>query len=189
MLNRIVLVLLILVCANRANSQPLSPVRLSSSMVSTGASATTQDFAWLAGRWEAKMDGGAGTIYVVYGEPAGGVITGVMHLVSADNKNLVVELITLVDSPRGVEMRFRHFSPELEAYESDYKQSMLLTTHAANRDVFENQVPYSKSQMSTQPRTIEFLRQPDGSYIGHSDILTGDGKKSVIQSTYRRPAT
>jgi hypothetical protein len=148
--------------------------------------ATVADFAWLVGKWEGKMDSRVGTAYVVYSEPHAGIVTGVMHLVSRDNKILVVELITLVDTPRGVDMRFRHFSPGLDAYETEFKQSMLLTSHEADRDVFQNQVPYAKGLLSTQPRTTSLLRQRDGSFIGRSDITGEDGKPSVIQGTYRR---
>jgi hypothetical protein len=150
------------------------------------AAATVNDFSWLVGAWEGQMASGIGTAYVTYAEPHGGVLTGVMHLVDKDNKILVVELITLVDTPRGVEMRFRHFSPELAAYESDFQQSMLLTSHDATADVFENQVAYSKTLMSTQARVTKFLRQPDGSFIGKSDIIGEKGQPSVIEATYRR---
>jgi hypothetical protein len=148
--------------------------------------ATVADFTWLMGKWEGKMNSGVGTAYVVYAEPHAGLLTGVMHLVSRDNKILVVELITLVDTPRGVDMRFRHFSPGLDAYETEFKQSMLLTSHEADRDVFENQVPYAKGLLSTQPRTTSLLRQPDGSFIGRSDTIGDDGRPAVIQGTYRR---
>jgi len=162
-----------------------SPVRVSNT---TAVAATTADFAWLAGSWQGKLDSGAGTAYVIYSEPGAGLITGVMHLVSPDDKILVVELITLVDTPRGVEMRFRHFSSELQAYEAEFQQAMLLTSHEATRDIFENQVAYSKSLMSTQPRSTTILRQADGSFIARSDIIGADGKPSVISGTYRRPA-
>jgi len=147
---------------------------------------TVSDFAWLTGAWQATMDNGVGTAYVTYAAPHAGVMTGVMHLVSRENKILVVELITLVDTPRGVEMRFRHFSSTLDAYESEFKQAMLLTAHDSTRDVFENQVPYAKSLMSTQPRTTTVLRRPDGSYVARSDIVGEDGKPSVIRGTYHR---
>ncbi len=148
--------------------------------------ATVADFAWLVGAWEGEMASGIGTAYVVYAAPHAGLMTGVMHLVSKDNKVLVVELITLVDTPRGVEMQFRHFSPQLAAYETEFQQSMLLTSHDATADVFEDQVPYSKALLSTQARVTRFLRQPDGSFIGKSDIIADNGRPSVIEGTYRR---
>jgi hypothetical protein len=157
---------------------------LSTSQDVSVSRATTADFAWLAGEWEGALP--QGVAHVMFDHPSGGIITGVMHLVSPENKVLVVELISLVDSPSGVQLRFRHFSSELSAYESDFQQTMLLTTHAAGSDVFENQVPFSKALMSTQPRTTTFFKNADGSWRGRTELLDTDGKSSVIESTYRR---
>jgi hypothetical protein len=101
---------------------------------------TIADFAWLAGSWEGRMTGGSGIAEVIFAKPNAGVITGVMRLIDG-GKVVVVELITLVDTPRGVEMRFRHFSPALEAYETERKQTMRLVTSDGARFVFENDVP------------------------------------------------
>ena len=157
-----------------------SPVKLASPQ------ATTADFSWLSGAWESSLPNGVGVAHVVFGDASGGVLTGVMHLVSPQNKVLIVELIALVDTRRGVEMRFRHFSPELVAWETDFKQSMLLTSHTADRDVFVNQVPFASALMSTQPRTTTFIRQADGSYVGRTDVLDEKGGASVIEGVYHR---
>lgn len=147
---------------------------------------TTADFGWLSGSWEGRIASGVGVAHVVFGDASGGVLTGVMHLVSGEGKVLVVELITIADSPRGVEMRFRHFSPSLDAYETEFKQTMLLTSHAPDRDVFENQVPYDKALMSTQPRTTTFVRQGPNTYTGRSAIIDQEGKAATIEGVYRR---
>jgi hypothetical protein len=83
-------------------------------------------------------------------------------------------------------MRFRHFSPALEAYEPTFKQTMRLTTQVSDRFVFENVVPYEKSLMSTQPRVTVFQRVGENSFIGKSDIIGESGKPAVIEVTYRR---
>ena len=101
-------------------------------------------------------------------------------------KILVVELITLVDAPAGPELRFRHFAPDLTAYEQDFRQSMRLTRLEPTRAVFENQVPYDKALMSTQPRTSTFTRTAADAYTAHSDIIGSDGKPATIEVTYRR---
>ncbi len=147
--------------------------------------ATTSDFTWLVGRWEGRMTGGAGVADVTFAPPAGGLITGMMRLVDGD-KVLVVELISLMDTPAGVEMRFRHFSSSLEAYEPTFKQAMRLTTHTSDRDVFENTVAYDKALMSTQPRVASWKRIDAQSFVGHSDIIGSDGKSGVVEVTYRR---
>jgi hypothetical protein len=149
------------------------------------AIATTNAFSWLAGRWEGRMTGAAGVADVIFAPPAGGVITGMMRLVR-DDTVLVVELISLVDSPSGVEMRFRHFSSSLESYEPTFKQNMRLTTHATDRDVFENAVAYDKALMSTQPRITLWKRIDADSFVGRSDIIHDDGRPGVVEVTYRR---
>jgi hypothetical protein len=166
--------------AASADAQAGSPVASVSS-----PAATTDAFRWLVGRWEGRMTGSAGVADVTFAAPAGGVITGMMRLVR-DEKVLVVELISLVDTPAGMEMRFRHFSPSLESYEPTFKQNMRLTTHAADRAVFENAVAYDRALMSTQPRTTTWTRIDADSFVGHSDIIADDGKPAVVEVTYRR---
>ena len=148
--------------------------------------ATTQDFAWLAGRWEGTMASGAvGVADVTFTTPTGGLIAGVMRLV-ADQKILVVELIAMTDTPRGPELRFRHFSNSLEAYESTFRQALRLTSHNASKSVFENDVPYDKALMSTQPRTTVFQRHDDDSFTGRTNIINTDGTPGLVEVRYRR---
>jgi hypothetical protein len=112
-------------------------------------------------------------------------MTGMMRLTKNDTV-LVVELISLVDTPLGIEMRFRHFSPTLVAYEREFRQAMRLTKHEPRADTFENTVAYDAALMSTQPRRSVFLRRGDDEYVAHSDIIGTDGKPAVIEATYRR---
>jgi hypothetical protein len=112
-------------------------------------------------------------------------MTGMMRLVQRDTV-LVVELISLVQTPSGVEMRFRHFSPTLDAYEREFKQTMRLTSHQPSTDVFENTVAYDAKLMSTQPRRTSLVRHGDDEFVGRSDIIGSDGKPAEIVSTYRR---
>jgi hypothetical protein len=147
--------------------------------------ATTRDFAWLAGTWEGHMVGRSGAVDITFTQPRAGTITGVMRLVDND-KVLVVELLSIVDTPGGTEMRFRHFSPSLDAYEPQFKQSMRLSTHSAERDVFENTTPYDKALMSTQPRITQFIRHGPDEFTGRSNIIDDNGKPAVVEATYRR---
>ena len=151
----------------------------------TGTNATTRDFAWLTGNWEGQVTGRPGTADMTFAAPKAGTITGVMRLVDND-KVLVVELVSLVDNPGGLEMRFRHFSPRLEAYEPDFKQTMKLSDMTAERAVFENTTPYDKALMSTQPRTTQFIRHGPDEFIGRSNIIDDDGKPAIVESIYHR---
>jgi hypothetical protein len=163
-----------------ADAQATTPLVRASSIV-----ATTNDFRWLVGRWEGRMTGAAGVADVTFATPVAGVMTGMMRLVQ-DEQVAVVELISLVDAPAGMEMRFRHFSPSLESYEQTFRQNMRLTALTGDGAVFENAVAYDKALMSTQPRTTTWRRIGDDSFVGHSDILSGDGKAGTVEVTYRR---
>ena len=173
----------------------MTSARIASLLLAFGASApvlrsqttpklTTQDFAWLAGNWEGNLTGRPGTTDMTFTAPRAGTITGVMRLAD-QGKILVVELISLVDTPNGVEMRFRHFSPALEAYEPQFKQTMRLSSHSSDRDVFENVTPYDSTLMSTQPRITQFIRPRPNELVGRSNILDDKGNPAVVASVYR----
>ncbi len=149
-------------------------------------SATLRDFGWLVGRWEGEVKSLSGAVLeVTYSTARAGLMTGMMRLVKNDTV-LVVELISLVETPNGVEMRFRHFSPTLDAYEREFKQTMRLTNHQPRSDVFENTVAYDAKLMSTQPRRTSLVRNGNDEFVGRSDIIGSDGKPAELVSTYRR---
>jgi hypothetical protein len=148
-------------------------------------SATVSDFSWLVGRWTGRLANASAVAEVNFMPPEAGVLTGVMRLVD-NGKVLVIELISLQDTPRGVEMRFRHFGTDLTALEPTFKQTMRLTARQPNRDTFENAVPYDKTLMSTQPRVSSWERVSADEFIAHSDIIDDDGKPATIEVRYRR---
>jgi len=149
-------------------------------------SVTTADFAWLAGSWEGKLANIPDAVAeITFQSPKGGTLTGVMRLVQGD-KLLVIELISLVDTPRGPEMRFRHFTGALDAFETTFKQTMRLKSHEASKDVFENTVEYDKALMSTQPRISIWSHRGTDELVAHSDIIGDDGKPAAVDVTYRR---
>jgi hypothetical protein len=148
--------------------------------------ATLRDFGWMAGRWKGTVAALPGAVAeVTFSEPMAGLMTGMMRLVRNDTV-LVVELISMVDSPRGIEMRFRHFSSTLDAYEREFRQTMRLTSHQPRSDMFENTVAYDAKLMSTQPRRTSIVRTDDDTYVGRSEIIGSDGKPGEVLGTYRR---
>jgi hypothetical protein len=168
-----------------ALAQATAPI-VTAAELRADTSATLRDFAWLTGRWEGTVANLAGAaLEVMYSAPRAGLMTGVMRLVQRDTV-LVVELISLVETPHGVEMRFRHFSPTLDAYEREFKQTMRLTNHQPSADVFENTVAFDAKLMSTQPRRTSLVRHGADEFVGRSDIIGSDGKPAEIVSTYRR---
>src|SRR4051812_16280966 len=102
------------------------------------AQTSVRDFAWLTGTWEGAMTGNTARADITFTAPVAGLMTGTMRLIDDHQQILVIELLTLVDSANGVQMRFRHFSSALDAYESTFRQNMRLTSHGADQDVFEN---------------------------------------------------
>jgi hypothetical protein len=157
----------------------------STSEAQTVPLATTADFAWLAGRWEGHVANVSGVAEVTFSAPKAGLIVGMMRLVDKD-RTLVVELVSLVDTPSGLELRFRHFSPSLTAYETEFKQTMRITASGGGKYVFENLVPYSKTLMSTQPRVTSYTRGGDDSFVGRSEIIGSDERPAVVEVTYTR---
>jgi Domain of unknown function (DUF6265) len=170
----------------RTTHAQAAPVVAVASEVRGDTSATLRDFAWLTGRWEGTVASLPGSVAdVTFSTPSAGIMTGMMRLVLRDTV-LVVELITLVETPRGLEMRFRHFSSALVAYEREFKQTMRLTKHEPRSDTFENTVAFDAKLMSTQPRRSTFVRTGDDAYVGRSDIIGSDGKPAEVVATYRR---
>lgn len=172
-------VALFAVISGRTFAQPHAPT-------SPPSFVTTAEFAWLTGTWEGRLTKLPGALAeVVFQPPRAGVVTGVMRLTQGDTL-LVIELISLVDTPHGPEMRFRHFSPALDAYETTFKQTMVLKSHDAVKDVFENLIAYDKTLMSTQPRVSMWERRGPDDMIARSDIIGDDGNPDVVEVTYRR---
>ncbi|HKP16415.1 MAG TPA: DUF6265 family protein [Gemmatimonadaceae bacterium] len=162
------------------------PTLAAASEVRGDTSVSLRDFSWLAGQWEGTVSSLPGSVAdVTFSSPRAGIMTGMMRLVLRDTV-LVVELISLVETPRGLEMRFRHFSSALDAYEREFKQTMRLTKHEPGSDTFENTVAYDAKLMSTQPRRSTFVRTGTDAYIGRSDIIGADGKAAEIVAQYRR---
>lgn len=170
-----------------AQSPASSASKMTASVSTTpSTAATTADFAWLAGTWEGNLAGAEGMVAALtFQPPAAGTVTGVMRLRKAD-KLVMVELIAMIDTPRGVELRFRHFTGALDALETTFRQTMLLKTHEPAKDTFENLAEFDKALMSTQPRVSSWIRHGPDEMVAHSDIIGSDGKPAVIEVVYRR---
>jgi hypothetical protein len=93
---------------------------------------------------------------------------------------VMYELISLLDTPAGAEMRFRHFSPQLQAWSQGPPTTMPLDP-ASTVDTlrFENPV-------DGQPKRSILTRTGADSYLSHSDLVAADGSTSVIEVAYTR---
>jgi hypothetical protein len=147
--------------------------------------ATLADFAWLTGTWRGKLANMNTAAELTFLPTDGDTKLGVMHLTDG-SKVILVELIALVETPKGMELRFRHFSSALVAYEPTFKQLLLLKEHDANHDTFENTFAYDSTLMSTQPRMAQWIRRGRDELVAHSDIIGDDKKPAVIEVIYRR---
>jgi hypothetical protein len=161
------------------------PVSAGAQSASAAPAATVANFAWLTGSWEGRMPGATIVAEATYNAPRAGIITGMMRLTD-QGKVLMIEFITLIDTPTGPELRFRHFNGQLDALETIFKQNFRLVKHAADRDEFENSVPFDKTLMSTEARNAIYTRHGTDEFLGHSDIIDQSGKPDVIELTWRR---
>jgi len=149
------------------------------------APVTTDSLRWLAGDWRGAVSGGQLSADLMFSPPAAGTIVGLVRITNGSNL-AVIELIALIDTPHGVELRFRHFGGDLTAYEPNFQQNMLLTAASDSDVTFTNQVAYAPALMSTQPRVPRFIRRGTDQFAGRSDIVGADGKPGVVESVYRR---
>lgn len=137
---------------------------------------TLADFAWLEGRWQGNW--GPRTAEQVWMSPKAGLMLGTFRLVE-DDKTLVIELFTLVQKPEGIEFRFRHFTPELAAWEKSDPTLLTLESFDANKAVFVNAV-------NGQPKHSILTRVDQDTYVARSEIVPDSGDMQVIEITYHR---
>ena len=149
-------------------------------------SSRTSDFAWLAGTWEGHLVGADDIVTeLTFQPPKEGLMSGVMRL-SQGGKPVLLELISMMDGPGGVELRFRHFDGALAAMESTFRQVMVLKTSTDSSDTFENAVAFDRTLVSTQPRVSSWVRRGPNDMVARSDLLDADGKPGKIEVVYRR---
>jgi Domain of unknown function (DUF6265) len=140
------------------------------------AKATLADFAWLEGRW--RGDWGPRVAEQTWFAPKAGVMMGLFHLIEGD-KTLVLELFTLVEKPGGVDLFFRHFTPELVPWEKSGATVLNLASLEAKKVDFENAV-------NGLPKHAILIRVDADTYTARSEINPETGDPQVIEITYHR---
>jgi len=174
---------------NHLSAQGASTAPAAATMARATALHHTADFAWLAGSWDGRLVGVDNIVTeLTFQPPKGGLMSGVMRLYQ-DGKPILLELISHIDAPAGVELRFRHFDGALSAMESTFKQTMLITKSSDSSDTFENTVPFDKYLVSTQPRVSSWTRRGQNEMVAHSDIIEASGKPNTIEVLYHRTTT
>jgi hypothetical protein len=160
---------------NRATSAT-TPARLSAPPVSTSIVATVGDFAWLAGTW--RGDWGPRVAELVWMPPQAGVMTGAYTLMETD-KVLVVELFTLVQTPAGVELYIRHFTPQEVPWEKGDATKLSLVNFDNTHFEFNNSV-------DGKPKTSIFQKLDADTYSWRAEIVPDTGEPQTIEITYHR---
>jgi hypothetical protein len=173
-------VVLLLVLLGAGAQQPPGGVAPSQPVNQSTASIqgdhTLADFAWLEGRWQGNW--GPRSAEQVWMSPKAGLMLGTFRLVEGD-KTLVIELFTLVQKPDGIEFRFRHFTPELVAWEKSDPTLLTLESVDAKQAVFVNPV-------DGQPKRSVLTRLDPDTYVARSEIVPESGETQVVEITYHR---
>jgi hypothetical protein len=134
------------------------------------------DFAWLEGRW--RGDWGPRVAEQVWMAPKAGMMLGDFRLIEND-KVLVIEFLTLVEKPGGINLYSRHFTPELVPWEKADAAFLKLVTAEPKRFVFEN-------PLNGMPKRAIFTRLDNDTYTAHSEILPQNGDPQITEITYHR---
>jgi hypothetical protein len=131
----------------------------------------------MAGEWHGTLDNGMKT-EMHCSQPLQGTVVCWFRLTSA-TETVMYELISYLDTPTGMEMRFRHFSPALQAWSQGPATTLRLESPGADSLRFENHV-------DGQPKRAIITRIGDDALLSHSDLIAADGTTSVIEVRYTR---
>lgn len=96
-----------------------------------------------------------------------------------DNHTLLVELFTLQQKSQGVELRFRHFTPELVPWEESAATQLSLDTYDSTKWVFLN-------AGDGQPKRSIIIRVDADTYTLRSEISAGPGPVRVVDISFHR---
>ena len=95
------------------------------------------------------------------------------------NKVLLLEFISVRDTPEGVEMRLRHFDTALKTMEKEEPIRLLLVSADGTRFVFENPV-------NNMPKRSIVTRVGADGYRGRSEIIRDTGEQVLHETTWER---
>jgi hypothetical protein len=145
----------------------------------TGAADTTNrslpEFSWLEGKWLGNW--GPRVAEQTWLEPRAGEMTGLFR-VTENDKTLVLELYSLLETAGGVEMRLRHFTPTLVPWEQS-AISVLRLTSLDEGAVFDNTV-------AGQPKRLTLTRVDPDTYLLKTEIASGGEGNQVTEIHFHR---
>jgi hypothetical protein len=164
--------------ARQADAVSASPSTVATTPAATPAAApiTLNDLAWLQGQWSGNW--GPRIATQTWSAPRAGTIVGTLQIVEND-KTLVVEFVTISETPSGIEYRLLHFTPSLAAWEKSGPGVLALMSMDVKKFVFQN-------QSDGEPQQIVFMRTDPDTYVDHSEILPEDGDPQSTEITFHR---
>ncbi len=137
---------------------------------------TLSDFAWLEGKWQGAW--GPRVAEQVWTAPKAGQMLGLFRVLEND-KALVIELFSLFQTADGVELRLRHFTPELVPWEQSGLTTLKLAGLDAQTAIFEN-------PSDGQPKRDVFTRIDPDTYTFKSEVVPAAGGTHVTEIRYHR---
>lgn len=144
---------------------------------------TLDQLAWLAGRWEGELSGERMEEH--WSAAEGGLMMGMFRLMSRDGQTRMLELETLRQTATGVELRFRHFAPDLEPREEKGQTpTVILTELTEQRVVFEP--PPAAEQRPGTPRRLIMLRSTPDLYRVQVIVMRDGEEKLLFEAELRR---
>jgi hypothetical protein len=164
--------------AQEITGQGMSNAAAQTPAAEAGKSALSQ-FAWLAGYWQGQW--GPRLAQQVWMPAQSGTMAGVFQL-SENTQTLVIELYTIVSTPRGIELRVRHFTPSLTAWE---KSPALLNLKSVDSKsiLFEN-------PDNGQPKNWLMRRTGADTFVARFEIVRDKGQQQVAEIVFhRQPAS
>lgn len=144
--------------------------------------ATLADLGWLVGHWRGRFEGPRGLLLEQHWAlPQSGVMMGMFSLrdPAEGNKVLLLEFISVRQTPEGVEMLLRHFDTALAPMEKEEPIRLLLRESDGTRFVFENPV-------NNVPKRSIVTRVGENGYTGRTEIIRDTGEQVLHQTTWER---
>jgi hypothetical protein len=157
-------------------TEPQAPAQTPSSTANAAPKSVLDHFAWLEGRWRGEW--GPRVAEQAWLGPKAGEMLGVFRLAEGD-KTLVIELFTLVEKSDGVNLYFRHFTPQLLPWEKSDAAVLNLGEFDTKKFDFEN-------PLDGMPKRSILTRIDADTYTSRSEIIPESGEMQVIEITYHR---
>jgi hypothetical protein len=133
-------------------------------------------FSWLVGEWRGQW--GPRLAQQVWMPPQAGVMVGAFQ-VSENGRKMVIELYTITSTPRGVEVRVRHFTPSLTPWEKAGPTLLNLKTIDSKSILFEN-------ADNGQPKRWLMNRTAPDTLLERFEIVPEKGQEQVAEIEFHR---